>query len=116
MRDIVVRLFKVANITVVWNVGKSDLKVAALTQADVDKGWEILEKVIVQTPVIPHQRVSNYQGVLKLVKWRLRKQQLELHYEGLLTISESDGNLVITCVAGICDLVKEEIHNFFTHL
>ncbi len=113
-REVVVRLFREANIRVVWDAGKNDLKVSALSQADVDEGWKILEKVIVKTPVIPHDGESNYQDVLKLAKWQQRKQQLESHYDGLLAISESDGNLVITCLAGICDRVKEEVHNFLT--
>ncbi len=115
-RDVVVALLKEANVRIVWDAGKSYLKVSALSQGDVDKGWGILRKAIIQTPVMSRQGESNYQQVLKLAKWQQWKQQLESHYEGLLTISQSDGNLVITCVAGICDTVKENIHNFLSHL
>ncbi len=112
--DIVFGQFSDANIRAVWDVGESQLKVSALSQEAVDKGWNLLEKAVVQTPVIPDQGESNYHEVLKLAKWQEKKQQLESQYDGLLSISESDGQLVITCVAGICDMVKEEIHGFLT--
>ncbi len=114
MRDVVLGLFKDANIRVVWDVEKNNIKASALSQADVDKGIEILQKQIVQTRVIHYDEESTLHEVLKLTQWQETKQQLETRYDGLLMISQNSGDLDITCLAGICDIVKGEIHNFLT--
>ena len=114
MQGVIHEQFKKANILVAWDAEGSYLKVSGLSQRDVGKGLDILEKAIVQIPVLPDHGESNYHEVLTLAKWQEKKQQLESQYDGFLAISKSDGDLVITCVAGICGVVKEEIYGFLT--
>ncbi len=114
VRDIVQGLFGDANIRVAWETGESHVKLAALSQTDVDKAKKTLEKVILQTRVMNHDEESNCHEVLKLETWQEMKRQLESDYSGLLAITEEDRNVVITCVAEICDKVKKEIQQFIT--